>query len=400
MPAAAGVSLEEGQGGDAGGAEERVPTTPRPPRLTVCFGTRPETIKLFPVVRELRTRLSDASLHLLCTDQHDELLELSLGLLGDAVVDRLGGFTAGQPLTGLVARVVDQVGRSLRAHRPDAVIVQGDTASAFAGALAAFYEGIPVVHVEAGLRTGDLSQPYPEEFHRASISRLACLHLAPTEDAAGNLLDEGVERDRIVVTGNTGRDAVRLVSIEAAATTLEGVDPSLPFAVATLHRRESVPHLPAIVRGLRAGAHAGEIPVLLVLHPNPEISEVLRRELQDDPWFGLSEPLSFSTMLGALGRARFVFTDSGGVQEEACALGVPTLVARRKTDRPEGVRAGNAMVVGVDSAVISDWMGRLARDEALHAGMATPRDIYGDGVASTRIVDAILARFPGPEANP
>lgn len=367
-------------------------------RVALVFGTRPEAIKLFPVVRELARRVGPECVRLICTDQHCELLTPVLGLFGDHEVERLGGFEVGQPLASLTARVIDSVGAALRAEPPDLVVVQGDTVSTFAAALAAFYERIPIAHVEAGLRTHDLSQPYPEEFNRVALARLAQLHLAPTERAADNLREEGVNPHDVVVTGNTGQDAVRLLADEPGWSGLQGVVPEGVFGVVTIHRRENTANAGSIAAGIAEGARRSRSGVVVILHPNHAVSEPLRRGLAGQPDVRLIEPLPYPSMLGLLRRARFVLTDSGGVQEEAAALGVPVLVARQKTCRPEAVGTGNAVVVGHEPEAIARWFERLATDAALHAEMAVARPTYGDGFASARVVEAIVRRFVRPGA--
>ncbi|MCB9519841.1 MAG: UDP-N-acetylglucosamine 2-epimerase (non-hydrolyzing) [Myxococcales bacterium] len=362
-------------------------------RVAIVFGTRPEAIKLFPVYLALSSRVGSRAVRLICTDQHSELLEPVMGLFGDGRVEHLGGFEAGQPLSALTARITDRVGAALRACRPDLVVVQGDTVSSFAGALAAFYERIPLAHVEAGLRTHDLTQPYPEEFNRVALARLAQLHLAPTERAADNLREEGVAPKDVVVTGNTGQDAVRLIADNASWPGIDGIEPSAPFGIVTIHRRENAPNAAGIAAGIVEGARRSGLPVVVILHPNDAVSRPLRDALGATTGVVLVDPLPYPAMLGLLRRARFVLTDSGGVQEEAAALGVPVLVARQKTCRPEAVGTGNAVVVGHGPQAIARWFERLAADDALHAEMAVARPTYGDGFAAARVVEAIVQRF-------
>jgi UDP-N-acetylglucosamine 2-epimerase (non-hydrolysing) len=351
-------------------------------------------IKLFPVIAELRERLPREALRLICTGQHDALLDLCLDLLGGEPDVRLEVFERGQPLTSLVSRMLSELGEVLRDERPDVLVVQGDTATTMAGALAAFYEGVPVVHVEAGLRTRDLGQPYPEELHRQTVARLASLHLAPTRAARANLVEEGVAEEDISVTGNTGQDALRLAAADGAAPALPGLIPDRPYAVATLHRRENSAHAEAVATGILRGAHAaGAMQVAVVTHPSPEVSTVLRRVLEAAEEMVLSGPLSFPDMVKLCRGARFVVTDSGGIQEEAAALGVPAIVVRGRTEREESVHAGNAVVVNPEASAVAGWMRRLASEDELHASMSRASDVFGDGHAAARVVDAILARF-------
>lgn len=363
--------------------------------MTLCFGTRPEGIKLFPLARALtgHSAAPGVVVRAICTDQHDALLTPVLPYFDGVPLVRLGGFRAGQPLPELAARVLSGLGRIFEEERPDVVVVQGDTLSAYAAAMAAFYLRIAVVHLEAGLRTHDLQQPFPEEFHRTTTARLAGLHLAPTDAAAANLVAEGIASADIVVTGNTGQDAVRLVADAADPPRLDGVDLDAPFGLTTIHRRESAPVVEAIAAGIRAGVRASGRPMVVLTHPNPDVSVPLRELLSGEPGVRLEPPVPFDQMLALLRRARLVLTDSGGVQEEATALGVPVLVARRKTCRPEGVAAGNAVVVGPDATAIEAWIARLHTDDAQHRRMAVPRDTFGDGFAAHRAADAIVARY-------
>ena len=364
--------------------------------VAVCFGTRPEAIKVAPIVAAMRARAPEVPLRIVCTGQHHDLLDGSDALAALADVENLHAFEQGQPLSRLVARMIDAFGEALRRAPPRLVVVQGDTASAFAGAAAAFYAGIPVVHVEAGLRTRDPHHPFPEEMHRTAIARMASLHLAPTALARMNLLTEGVADAAIAVVGNTGQDAVRQVRGMADAAALPPWANAAPYALVTIHRRESARAARAIAHGIARGSLRAGIRCAVVVHPNPAVSEPLVDALAAAPCVELLAPQPFATMLALTARARFVLTDSGGLQEEAAGLGVPALVARAKTDRPESLAAGVAALVGHDPDTIADWFVRLALDDALHASMARAVPVYGDGFAADRIVDHLLAFLAAP----
>ncbi len=356
--------------------------------ITCCFGTRPEAIKLFPVVDALGR--GGAAVRTVCTGQHQALLDLCIDLFSSPPDVRLDLFASGQPLAALVGRAVDAVAVALRGQPTDAVVVQGDTATTLAAALAAFYEGIPLVHVEAGLRTGDLEQPYPEEMHRQVVARIAELHLAPTESARDNLLAEGIASDRIVVTGNTGLDALRLVAARAESPDIPGLAPDSPYVVATVHRRETAAMSGAIALALREVSEAVNLPLVVVLHPNAGLSDPIRRALAGSSTVVTVSPMAYPRMIGLLRGATALLTDSGGLQEEASALGVPTLVLRDRSARHESVDTGNARIVGRDPTEITAWFTRIATDPGLRHTMAVPTSIYGDGNAATRVAAAIL----------
>lgn len=365
------------------------------PSVLVVLGTRPEAVKLAPVVRELR-RSGDLSCRLCVTAQHREMLDQMLadfGLRPDADLDLM---RRGQGLNALAARVFDRLGLLLRRERPDLVVVQGDTTTALSGALAAFHERVPVAHVEAGLRTGDLSSPFPEELNRTLIDELAVLRFAPTRLAARNL-GPGRHDQRTLVVGNTGLDALRWsLERERAAReprlrrALAAAGPDDPIVLATAHRRES---FGAPLRGLYRAlgrlvdAHA-RLHVLVPVHLNPEV-RAAARALGRRPRAHLLPPLGYLDAALALTRCRFVMTDSGGLQEEAAFLGKPALVLRRVTDRPEGVKAGVALVAGVEERRVFTLASRLLTDAALYRRLARPVTVYGDGRASELVAGAI-----------
>ena len=375
-------------------------TTPRRP-VAVLIGTRPEAIKLAPVIRALAKAGAPPSVFL--TGQHVQLLEPVLADLRIAPVENLSLMEPGQSLADLSARLLSGIQSLFARHRPRAVIVQGDTTTVAMGALSAFYLGIPVAHVEAGLRTGDSRNPFPEETNRRLVACLASLHFAPTERARRNLLRENVPDARIRVVGNTVVDAL----VHARGHLLPSLPPDprieailgkrRPLVLVTAHRRESFgADLASLCRGIRdiAGAFRDAI-VVFPVHLNPDVQSVVRARLGGVPNIHLLDPLPYLRFLQLLLEARLVITDSGGVQEEAAALGIPFLVARRTTERPEGVEAGVGELVGPDAGPIFAAARRLLTDEAEHRRRAVPTRAFGDGSTGERIARSVIEDLVG-----
>lgn len=380
------------------------------PRFVVAVGTRPEAIKLAPVIAELRARAAAAQqadpVFVCATGQHAEAVRDALAMYGIALDRDLGLLTPGQSLSSLSARVLSGFEAVLNHVRPEWVIVQGDTATTAMAGLAAFYAGIKVAHVEAGLRTNDLENPFPEEFNRRMVGIFASIHFAATQAAKHNLLREGVPGSKICVTGNTGIDALmrnaeRLQlplgesSRTAAAAPTEPPPSERPLRILiTAHRRENQEHgienLCLSVKEL-AAQHPGHYQFVWPLHPNPQIGELVRRHLSQTPGVTLTAPASYDRLLRLLHRCDLILTDSGGIQEEAPSFGKPVLILRETTERPEGVDAGVAWLVGNDPTRIVAFVERLTRridaDEAFPT--ANP---YGDGRAAHRIADFFANR--------
>jgi UDP-N-acetylglucosamine 2-epimerase (non-hydrolysing) len=343
-------------------------------RVLVVIGTRPEAIKLAPVILELGDRA-----RICVTSQHGALVDQALRPFG--IVPDVSLTGTADTLCGSLARIVEGMERVLRDERPDWVVVEGDTTTVLAAGLAAFYTGTPVAHVEAGLRSGDVAHPFPEEAHRRMVAVVTRLHLAHTEHARANLVAEGIPDEAIVVTGNPGLDALRLM-----APTTERTDP--PLLLVTVHRRESWgPDLDAICRAIGRIARTRDVRVVLPVHPSVEGS--VRAILGGVVNVALTEPLPYPELVALLARCTLVLTDSGGLQEEAPARGKPVLVMRETTERPEGVEAGAAIIVGRDEAAIASEALALLDDPERYARMAVPRLIYGDGYAAPRIVAAL-----------
>jgi UDP-N-acetylglucosamine 2-epimerase (non-hydrolysing) len=375
-----------------------VPTRRR--RLLLVVGTRPEAIKLCPVFLELQRR-SEFAVQLCATAQHRELLDQVLDVFGVAPDWDLDLMRPGQTLAETTARVIAGLEAVLQDARPDMVLVQGDTTTTLCGALAAFYHRIPVGHVEAGLRTWDPQQPFPEEMNRVLTSRLATLHFAATRWAAENLLREGVPEARIAVTGNPGIDAVLWVRDRLEQGLLPSrpwpqLDGSRKLILVTAHRRESFGEgFRRICAALAELAARDDVEIVYPVHPNPNVQVPVRQLLAGIPNIHLIEPLEYVPFVDLMRRAWLVLTDSGGIQEEGPSLGKPILVLREKTERPEGVEAGSVKLVGTQTRRIVEEAVRLLEDRQEYERMARVHNPYGDGQASRRIADAIHSFFVG-----
>ena len=367
--------------------------------VLVIVGTRPEAIKLAPLIVALRQR-AVLPVTVCATGQHRELLDGALadfGLVADIDLDLM---QPGQRPEAIVAAALPALTAVIDAARPAAIVVQGDTASAYAGAQAGAYAQVPVVHVEAGLRSGSPAEPFPEELHRRLIAQLATLHFAPTVAARAALRREGIADAAIEIVGNTGIDALRVTAARLADTPalhgwataqLPPLDPTLALLVATAHRRENHgPRLLADAAALQRLAATGGIEIVVPVHPHPAVRAAFD-PLTDVRGIHLTPPLSYLSFVALLQRARLVLTDSGGVQEEAPALGCPVLVLRSSTERREGITAGAAQLVGTSANAIVAAVRRVLDDAGHYAAMATPCLPYGDGYAAGRIA-AILER--------
>ncbi len=359
----------------------------RKKKILAVFGTRPDAIKMCPLVRELRTR-EEYETVVAVTGQHREMLDAVLNCFRISPDYDLALMRQKQDLFDLTAGVTVGLRPILSEESPDLVLVHGDTTTAFGAALAAFYLGIPVGHVEAGLRTYDLLSPFPEEWNRRAIGLIARYHFAPTERARANLAREGVADARIAVTGNTGIDALRFTVREDFSHPALGRDGERLILV-TAHRRESRGEgMKEMMRGLRRAAEEFEkVRVLFPVHPSCEVRETARRILGDCPRIELCEPLDVLSFHNLLARCYLCVTDSGGIQEEAIALGKPVLVMRRVTERPEGVAAGGSRLIGTAEGSVYRGIRELLENPALYSAMSGAKDAYGDGRASARIAD-------------
>ena len=368
-------------------------------RVAAVLGTRPEAIKLAPVVAALR-RASDVECAVISTGQHREMLDQMLELFDLRTDVDLGVMQPGQQLPELTADLVRGLGGTLAALEPDWSIVQGDTTTAFAGALASFYAGIPVAHVEAGLRSGCDRTPFPEEANRQLVARLATLHFSPTVRAAGNLVSEGIARDRVRITGNTVIDALHWAVDRARHLASPFVHGRRRRILLTVHRREN--HGAAIRRicdAVRRLSWRGDVEFVFPVHRSPAVRGVVAHELSYVDGVRLGEPLDYLSLVRALGACDLVVTDSGGLQEEGPALGKPVLVLRDATERPEAVDAGVARLVGTDADAIVSAASELLDDPAAYAAMAHVENPFGDGQASLRIVNALREWNGGARAS-
>lgn len=371
--------------------------------LTVLsiLGTRPEGIKLAPVVKHLGRHPDQIVSRVCVTAQHRHMLDQVLDLFEIVPDHDLDLMRPGQSPSAIVAGTLTKLAPILAAERPDWVLVQGDTATAIGAALAAFYAGVRVGHVEAGLRTHDRTQPFPEEIHRRIAGVVADLHFAPTERARAHLLDERVPSDRVLVTGNPVIDALHMAE-SMPFRPENGPLARLPWdrrlILVTVHRRENLGGpLESICRAVLeiARAHLRTTHIVLPVHPNPDVRRQVHRILGGAPGVTLVPALDYRPFVYLLGRSHLVLTDSGGLQEEAPSLGKPVLVLRNVTERPEAVDAGTVKLIGTTYQTIVHETGRLLSDDAAYRHMAHAVNPYGDGRAAGRIVDALQAASGG-----
>ena len=363
----------------------------------VIFGTRPEAIKLFPVVNALAA-YSDMHTEILVSAQHRQMLDQVLAISGIVPNYDLDLMQPGQSLDALTARLLEAIGGVLDSVKPDRVIVQGDTATAMAGALAAYYRQIPVSHVEAGLRSNNIYQPWPEEVHRKIIGAIANQHFAPTAVSAAALAAEAVSQGNIYVTGNTGVDALhwvtgRIAQNQALAANLAPYEERFrgrKIIGITTHRRENFGDgMDNIAAAIRAIAARDDVACIFPVHMNPNVRDVMNAALGDLPNVAMIEPLDYPNFARLLSISHIMLTDSGGVQEEAPVLGKPVLVMRDTTERPEGVTAGTAKLIGTDKDRIISEICTLLDDDAAYSAMARAHNPFGDGHASQRIAAII-----------
>ena len=375
-------------------------------KIAIFIGTRPEAIKMAPVIRALE-RQADMQTVVVNTGQHDEMLRQVVELFDIRIDEQLNVMRPGQSLADLTARLLTKIDEALARLRPDLALVQGDTTTVFAAALACFYRGIPIGHVEAGLRTGDIWAPFPEEVNRSLASKMVTLHFAPTALARENLLKEGVTDEAISVTGNTVIDALHLEVDRQRDERVEGeigvrLDRAIGndwrqrrFVLITGHRRENFGEgFREICEALAELAERfDELLFVYPVHLNPNVLKPVNRHLGGRENIRLIEPQPYSEFVMLMRRCLLVLTDSGGVQEEAPGLAKPVLVMRKTTERPEGLASGTVRLVGVERERIAAEVGRLIMDREEYEQMANAVNPYGDGKASPRIVEAIGRHF-------
>lgn len=363
-------------------------------KILVAFGTRPEAIKMCPVIKELRRR--DEVETIVCvTGQHRELLADAMRAFGVSADVDLGLMRGSQTLAYVTSEVLGGMSDVLEKIRPDVVMVHGDTSSAFATALAAFYKGIPVTHVEAGLRTHDVRSPFPEELNRRSIAMMADLHFAPTAYAANNLYEEGISPEVVAVTGNTAVDALKFTVNANFSHPLLNESDGKRLIFLTAHRRESHGRaMEEMLLAVRAiAARFDDVRFICPVHPNPSVREITYKILGECRQVSLCEPLGVVDCHNIISKCHVVLTDSGGLQEEAAALGKPTLIMRNVTERPEGILAGVARLAGTDREQIVATLSAVLSDSIAFESMKSAKSPYGDGNASKRIVDFLLEKI-------
>jgi UDP-N-acetylglucosamine 2-epimerase (non-hydrolysing) len=373
-------------------------------KVLVVMGTRPEAIKMAPVVFALRnTEGFDGRVCL--TAQHRDMLDEVIKVFDLPVHEDLDLMTPGQTLTHVAVKVLEGVDRILVREPYDWVLVQGDTTTSLAAAMAAFHRGVKVGHVEAGLRTWNIREPFPEEWNRRAIDALADLAFAPTELSRQNLLDEKFAPHRVLVTGNTAIDALQLALAKPAPPPppeLSKLSPNRPMILVTAHRRESFgAPLDSICRALAALAtrpDATGASIVYPVHPNPNVRAAVARRLEGLEHVHLLAPLDYHRFVHLMQRAHLILSDSGGIQEEAPGLGKPVLVLRDRTERPEAIEAGTARIVGTDYDRILSETDRLLTDPEAYRAMAVARNPFGDGHAAERIVRALRGDY-GTEAS-
>lgn len=365
-------------------------------KVMTIFGTRPEAIKMALVVKEL-LKHPEIEVKVCLTAQHREMLDQVVDLFGLPVDYDLDVMKSGQSLYDITSRVLCRLEKVLQTEKPDYVLVHGDTTTTFTAALAAFYQQIKVAHVEAGLRTGNLASPFPEEANRQLTGILADLHFAPTETAKNNLIRENKKKENIFVVGNTVIDALLSTVKENyrfADKEIEDIEEHKRVILVTTHRRENLGtpmhHVYKALRRLVETVPHTE--VVFPVHRNPLVREAVEEELEGVPGIHLVEPMEYEPFTNLMARSSIVLTDSGGIQEEAPSLGKPVLVLRDTTERPEAIEAGTVKLVGTDENLIYETAYRLLTDKKSYDAMSEAVNPYGDGKASERIVETLLYR--------
>ena len=365
--------------------------------IAVVFGTSPEAIKVAPVIKAAAD-YPQTKITCIVTAQHRHILDQVLELFGIVPDYDLNIMQANQTLAGIATRALEGLDKVFSEVKPDIVLAQGDTSTAFVAGLAAFYHRIPVGHIEAGLRTDDIYNPFPEEMNRRLLTRLAALQFPPTVWARQNLLDEGLKADSMFLTGNTVTDALQMICRGLPAGLPEDlvrIPQGRRILLVETHRRENLGEpMAAVCRALlRLVENFPDVELVFSVHPNPKVREVVMPMLRDRARIHLLEPVPYPTLIRLQREAHLILTDSGGIQEEAPSLGVPTLVLRRTTERPEGIKSGNALLVGTDEENIVREASSLLSDRERYRKMSQAASPYGDAKAAPRIIEAILYHF-------
>jgi UDP-N-acetylglucosamine 2-epimerase (non-hydrolysing) len=371
-------------------------------RVMVVMGTRPEAIKLCPVIERLRRRSSEIETSVVVTHQHQQMLDDVLDVFGVKADHDLSLMRDNQTLNEVAWKLIQRIDPILVTDQPTAILVQGDTVTAAVTGLAAFYRRIPVGHVEAGLRTGDRTRPYPEEMNRRLLGTVAGLHFAPTSRAVSNLLREGVPRERVFLTGNTVVDALQwIIAGKAVRDELTEVGNGRRVVLVTAHRRENfgAPMESICSALLELVEKNPDIEIVYPVHLNPNVREVVFRMLRGKDRIRLLEPLDYVSFVQLMHRSTLIITDSGGIQEEAPSLGKPVLILRSETERPEVLEAGVGELVGTEGAAIVSAAQRLLDDAEAYRERAHASSPFGDGTASEQIVQILVDRFSGGGAG-
>lgn len=365
-------------------------------KVIIFFGTRPEAIKLAPVIEVLLQNKNFNTL-ICSTGQHKEMLQQVVDFFKIPVHITLDVMEPNQQLAGLTAKLLTKINEVILKEQPDLIMVQGDTTTTFAASLAAFYNKVKVLHVEAGLRTFNKFSPFPEEINRVITSRLTDFHYPPTAQSQQNLLDEGVPQEKILVTGNTVIDALflglkKIENTIPGGITALGLNNVKDFILITMHRRENHGEgIRNICLALNKIVEATGVPVIFPVHLNPNVKDVVHELLGNNPRIHLTPPFAYPEFLWLLANSRIILTDSGGVQEEAPSLGKPVLLLRDTTERPEALQSGTVIKVGSDTGLIIKEAVNLLTNQAAYDAMAMILNPYGDGNAAERIVDSMLA---------
>lgn len=367
-------------------------------KILIVFGTRPEAIKMAPLIKELEKE-KDIITKVCVTGQHREMLDQILHVFDIEPDYDLDIFKHGQSLTEITQKSLVGVENVIKEFKPDLLLVQGDTTAVFAGALAAFYNGIKIGHVEAGLRSGDLYSPFPEEANRMLTGIVTNLHFAPTKQARANLLKEGYDDSKIYITGNTEIDSLHMVldeNYKFEDHTISNIDfKNRKVIVMTAHRRENIgENMENIFSAIKDVADNNkDVEIIYAMHKNPKVREIAYKILGENDRIHLTEPIDYLPFINLIAKCYLVVTDSGGIQESAPALGKPVLVVRKETERPEGIEAGTARLIGVDKASVYEQINLLINDKEEYAKMANAVNPYGDGTAAKNIVKIIKEKF-------
>ncbi len=358
--------------------------------LLTVLGTRPEVIKMLPLIRELHRR--GIRPKICASGQQREILYSALSEFSIFPDVNLKIYKKVNTLSQATSAIILGVDNLLIKDRPDCIIVHGDTATALGAAMAAYYQKIPIAHIESGLRTFDIENPFPEEFNRRTIDNLSSLLFAPTEVAAQNLINEGIDSRKIFLTGNTVFDAAEYLNREDYTHPILEWARNSRLLLFTAHRRENIPYISSFCRAVSKLTEKGNVKVIFPCHPNPEIKRIAYQELKNNPKIALTPPLSSIDFHNILARCYFVLTDSGGVQEEAAYYKIPTLVLRRKSERTEAVVSGASRIVGIDESKIYTEAEKLLEDTKSYKKMCNAICPYTSG-ASRKIADALLKKL-------